>query len=387
MAKSLLSVKSKKKPVPRQPKYTDVKFTGDEPVWTNYDQLNESEQRVAWLNAFSFYNYYNTPADMRKYVVQYATKYLNWGKAETQAFAECEDQRVGQTLCSYCKCVLMGAPEQDYQFVKNKIAELLTYGMASLDRKMQAENRSQVKRTVQDHMREKQQDIMGDLEHMYDQYMSGAEQMPDFMQLFRERNMPQQFVGRIRDYYADILSEVLLAKSGADADLKEGYAWAKKADVKRMGDWHIALGDALDAYGAVKKATRAVRKPRPVSKEKQVKKVRYQAEFKELNLVSINPVDIIGCQQLWIYNTRTRKLGRYQAAADAAQMNIRGSTIIGYDEKLSVAKTLRKPAEQLKSFSSAGKVLLRGFLDQIKTTGVQLNGRLNADTILLKAVK
>jgi hypothetical protein len=387
MAKSLLSVKSKKKPaVSRQPKYTDEKFTGGELTFANWDRLTEEQQRFSLLRGYNFYNYYHTPAEMRKYVVQYGQQHHKWGKAEIAAFAECEDSRVGMPVCSFAKMKLNGYPDAEPEYVTNKLAELLAYGHSRLASKAEVKSTAP-KRTVQDHMRDKQHDILGDLEHMYDVWMAGADVLPDFVTFFRDSNMPQQFVGRIRDYYKDILAEVLEAKSGTDAELKQAYAWAKKAEVKRMSDWHTTLGDALDTYGAVKKATRAVRKARPVSKEKLVKKVKYQQEFKELNLVSINPVDIIGCQQLWVYNTKTRKLGRYQAAADAGQMNIRGSAIIGYDEKVSVAKTLRKPAEQLKSFNSAGKVALRGFLDTIKTTEVIMNGRINSDTILLKVQK
>ena len=45
---------------------------------------------------------------------------------------------------------------------------------------------------------------------------------------------------------------------------------------------------------------------------------------------------------------------------------------------------MRKPEDQLKEFKSAGKVALRTFLDDIKTTDTKLNGRCNLDTILLK---
>ena len=136
---------------------------------------------------------------------------------------------------------------------------------------------------------------------------------------------------------------------------------------------------ALETYGAVKKAVRKARVKKPPSKEKLVKKVKYCAQHTELNLVSINPADIIGANTVWVYNIKTRKLGKYVAAADAGQLAIKGSAIIGYDEKQSVAKTLRKPAEQLKQFTNSGKVALRTFLEDIKAVAVNLNGRLSAD--------
>jgi hypothetical protein len=80
-------------------------------------------------------------------------------------------------------------------------------------------------------------------------------------------------------------------------------------------------------------------------------------------------------------------LGRYIAATDAGQLSIKGSAIIGFDPAASIAKTLRKPPEQLKQFANAGKVTLRSFIEDIKSVAVNLNGRLGNDWVLLKAVK
>ena len=42
--------------------------------------------------------------------------------------------------------------------------------------------------------------------------------------------------------------------------------------------------------------------------------------------------------------------------------------------------------DQIKDFKAAGKVKLRTFLDDIKTTDTKLNGRCNPETVLLKVV-
>ena len=160
-----------------------------------------------------------------------------------------------------------------------------------------------------------------------------------------------------------------------------------KAVFKRYDTWYKTLFDALTTYGTVKSAVRKVRKARPVSKEKLVKKVKFLQKFDELNLVSISPVDVLNSTELWVYNIKTRKIGKYVADSSSGVLGIKGSTIIGYDEKLSVAKTLRKPKEQIKEFQTAGKVALRKFLDNIRAVEIALTGRLNGDTILLKSVK
>ena len=102
-----------------------------------------------------------------------------------------------------------------------------------------------------------------------------------------------------------------------------------------------------------------------------------------LKAVSINPVDIIGAQVLWVYNTKTRKLGKY-VADEHETLNIKGTTIVGYSTNKSVQKTLRKPEEQIKQFLASSKVELRKYIENIKTTEIKLNGRINQETILLK---
>ena len=120
-----------------------------------------------------------------------------------------------------------------------------------------------------------------------------------------------------------------------------------------------------------------------VSAKADKKVSQYAKDFKELKLVSINPAEIIGANELWIYNTKTRKLGKY-VAAPHSQLGVKGTSIENFDTDRSVCKTLRKPAEKLKEFSKAGKIALRKFMDDIKATETKLNGRINLDILLLK---
>jgi hypothetical protein len=99
----------------------------------------------------------------------------------------------------------------------------------------------------------------------------------------------------------------------------------------------------------------------------------------------------LGVSELWTYNTKTRKLGRFVVAMHGdmvvGQLGVKGSAIIGYDEIKSTCKTLRKPAEKLAEFKTLGKPALRKFMDTIKSVEVKLKGRISPDTILLRAIK
>jgi hypothetical protein len=382
---SLLKTGAKKKPAPRTPRFADEKFTGSEPQWANAAELDEAQLRNNELRGYFFYNYHMTVGDMRKHFVEYVQKFHNWSKEDLRALAECDDSRIGITICSYAKMKLNGAPLKETPFVQNKLADLLAHGRDKLELKLAKEVGVSPKRTVQDHMNDKFSDIVGELESWWDAATEGNAYPEDMVAWMREQNVPQAFVNRITAYYAPIMSELEAAKAkGADEQLKTAYAHYDKARVKRVTDFYSKLTAALRTYGQVKKAVRKARVKKPVSKEKLAKKVKYCTEDTTLNLVSVNSVDIIGAQVLWVYNRKTRKLGKYVADVTAGQLSIKGTAIIGFDTAQSIAKTIRKPELQLKQFMGSGKVALRTFLDSVKATPVKLNGRLNQDTLLLK---
>ena len=54
----------------------------------------------------------------------------------------------------------------------------------------------------------------------------------------------------------------------------------------------------------------------------------------EYKLVSISPVDIIGCKYLMVFNTKTKKLGIYYSKDDSG-LSVKGSSIEDYDEIIS----------------------------------------------------
>jgi hypothetical protein len=132
--------------------------------------------------------------------------------------------------------------------------------------------------------------------------------------------------------------------------------------------------------------TRKPRKRKVKSPDELVSKIKYCKDFAELKLVSVKPTDIIGAMQLWVYNTKNRKLGCYHAE-DAGGLSVKGSTILNFNETKSVQKTLRKPAEMLPEVLKGGKVFLRNVIESIRAVESGLTGRLNDDIILLRTIK
>jgi len=394
--KSLLKGAPKKKAAARTPRFLDEKYTGPEPKWVGSDSWDEEKLTKAWRDGLNYYNYHYTTGDLIKYASQYGTQHLKWTKQDVAAFNEVEDWRTGITAAACCKMLMNGAPLRDEtrEFLTKRFAEVMALGQERLAAKKATEGKTVVKFTIQDRMREKLNETIGEIEGWYDDYRAGKE-VPDMVAWMREHNVPQQFVNQIADEFTPRIEEIEQSiamrkkknRTDMEDQLVEGYQHITKEKHKLIAEFYDKLTTALETYGAVKKAVRKARVKKPQSKEKMVKKVKYCVQNTELNLVSINPVDILGSNTLWVYNIKTRKLGKYVAASDAGQLGIKGSAIVGFDAKQSVAKTLRKPPEQIKQFAAAGKVALRTWLEDIKAVPVNLNGRLSADWVLLKATR
>ena len=94
-----------------------------------------------------------------------------------------------------------------------------------------------------------------------------------------------------------------------------------------------------------------------------------------------------------MYNTKTRKVGVYHAKdkdprglqRQGAGLMVKGTTIQDFNEETSVQKTLRKPAEQINNWTGRAKTKFAKAFDELTTTGIKLNGRINDKTIILKA--
>jgi hypothetical protein len=148
----------------------------------------------------------------------------------------------------------------------------------------------------------------------------------------------------------------------------------------------IAVSD-IERWGKIKQGEKKARKPRAISVERMVKKLQYKQSDERYKLQSIDPILIPRCQMVWVFNTKTRKLTQYNAVGRNGIM-VKGTTLKDYDTDISVSKTVRKPDAILsKLLNTDGKIAMRNIWNTINTTETKANGRINADTVILKVLK
>ena len=199
-----------------------------------------------------------------------------------------------------------------------------------------------------------------------------------------ENEVKPMHAAKIGEYFRQRATDwvKMIEARKTDEYVKESYPRSHKEYLHGANILVLFATDA-EKLAANKNAARKPRKKKPVSVEKKVGKLNYKKDDTEAKLVSINPVKILGAEKLWVYNVKTRKLGVY-VAADSAGLSVKGSAIENYKYSESISKTLRKPEAVLKKVLEGGKIVLRKVMGEINSKPVELNGRINKDTILLR---
>jgi len=376
----------------RDPLFADEKYTGSEPVWDTERalKLTQAEFDHFLRKSFFYYNYFYTQKDVKKYAVSWMQE-QKYSKADVSAFIRSPDRALSMTAYSLLMAHRQGMPFREKELtyfkqqIQNAIATADTEPAETTTGPRAAVPVVAVKMpTIQDRLNEKTSEHLAHFEGLYDEACLGAIVDPKAYDYLVSNAVPQSQIGKFETLFMRRKTELGEALGKTDEQIVEAYKHYKAADFKRLHAFIQNILDALDQYRSVKKATKKARVKRAPNKEKIVSKLKYMREEKTLKLVSINPVDIIGAQELWAYNTKTRKLYKYIADSLHGPLGIKGTSLTGFDEVKSVGKTLRKPEEKLKEFARASKVQLRKFLDEIKATETVGNGRINADMVLLR---
>ena len=185
---------------------------------------------------------------------------------------------------------------------------------------------------------------------------------------------------KMRPFYVDCYNELVDVYNKDDEYYVEAWSHLKPKYHKLMMDFYGNIVDDLDRIIKNSTAQRKPRKKKTLSATRLVKSLKFQPEFSDLKLVSINPEKIIGATELWVYNTKYNRIGVYHAVNSIRGLSIKGCTIQHFDEDTSVQKTARKPQDAL---SVLNKRSLKKQLNHMKTREQKMTGRINAQTILL----
>lgn len=412
--------KKKKTRMTRTPRFVDEKYTGPEPEWDNAEKWSAEKYFRERSRIGFYYNYFYTSKEGKPWVLEWM-KSNGYKREEISAVRSLPDNMIGISLAGNCRSLTRGMPAyhsglKEYlatragigenalgdaeQYVRGKIANLIECAKTVKQEKEQEEEAAKKKKdiprlSVQQLTREKAMDMAEEIEQFVDDFDNKKTSLKDFnpLNILRAQEAKPLHASAIMNLYKGAYEEVvellnppkrMNAEKIADYEqLKEGYSHFKKTEITAIHDMYKMIMEACEMIIEEGKANRKPRKKKPVSKEKLVAKFKYCEKHDETKLVSAKPIDLLGAVAALVYNTKTRKLGIY-IAEDGAGFNVKGTSIIGFDETKSVQKTLRKPAEQLSDFKKIAKRSLHTKFDEIKSVATKMNGRFNDQTVIIK---
>jgi hypothetical protein len=371
------------------------------PVWEGCEEWDGDKFHKHFRNAM---DYYRLESDIKSYkpIVIKWMETIKCSKEDITAVKKVKDNRISTTVGAVAHCLVRGMTPQRADFnngkdsaawLRERIVEIIREGKDDVDPEIAAAEKEAEKTTaytpsIQERVREAAMNMTEEIENALEAFAEDPDTFDPkafkVLNLLRSVEAKAAHARIIKGFYERNLSELEEAASkDADEQLKEGYSHLSKANMKKIITFYQEVMSACEMLQQEAKVNRAPRAKKPTDKSKVVSKLKYMKQSEPLKLVSINPIDIIGSKELWIYNTKSRKLGRY-VANEYMELGVKGTTITGFNENNSICKTIRKPEEKLKEFKAAGKVQLRKFLDDINATDTKMNGRINEEIILLK---
>jgi len=359
----------------------DIKpFKNSSGVLMDYKRLFQSAM---------YYVHYEVPSKtLHASFIKYCERFDKKKSAILKILPEYEFMSAGK----YAYLALKGAELDDdtIAHLEKKYNELLIKAEA-LTKVKSAETKQKVVGpviSIQTRMREQVSDLCGQWDEYVDQLCFGKDfDLSKFdphaqMQVYNSGVIKAAHAKIIKDMYTGQYEEAKEVVVWKDEQLKEGYAYMTAKMRKDFLAFFEKIMTACDTYINTGKAVRKTRVKKAPSKEKLIAKIKYKESDPSIGLASINPLSIIDSNVLWVYNTKNRKLGCYVADSMGQVLSIKGTSIIGFDPKKSVCKTVRKP-ELLKGAGKLPRTKMQKQFDEIRATETSMNGRLNEHIILI----
>lgn len=369
------------------------------PKWEGHETWTADQFSRYFSDSMSFYRLEFANKDFKPFVLKWM-KLNGYTDTEIDTAKKFKDYRFGGTLGGIATAMISGMPavREDFnngknteEWLRNSVDQMLETGKNDISEDDEGQNLvPKVVVNIQERMQEAAGRMAEEIDVAIDSFVVNPEAFDPkgfkILNMLKGKQAKAAHARIIKDFYKSNYEELTEAVSGRCEQLNEAYGHYSKRQLRKLFDFYQEVLNSCEMIMQEAKVNKKPRAKKSVSADKLVAKLKFCKTDDQYKLVSINPTEIVGCKELWVFNKKTRKLGKY-VADDYRELSVKGASVVGYNVNNSVQKTLRKPLEQLKEFKDAGKVQLRKFLEDIKATDIKLNGRINEDVILLKAAK
>lgn len=370
----MINTQKRKRTVSR-PKFADERWTGPEP---EDNVVVEDTTNSVYINALNWYNYYYESDMAREWIIDYMES-AGYTTQQIKVVRNAPSFKIVPTAGWISHLLLKGwtLPESSMRFLHARIEDI----MKSLIKDETPKERPK-QTSPRERMEARAKYLVSMVDNEIDLLMEDNDHQFSCYTFLKTENTSPAAAKMIMDFASSCIEDL-------QADKEEWGPSGGRKSVQVFKKWLAffqTMADDCNKYLGNKKTTRKPRKAKEKPAQKLIEKLNYQKEFPPLKVVSVNPTDIVGADQLWTYNTKLKKLTRYNALGPNG-LQVKGTTIIGFDVDASSAKRLRKPDETIHELLAAGKIALRKFMDKVNTAHTAPSGRINSDTVLLRVIK
>ena len=367
----------------------------------NFTSVKKTDKnfRANYQGAIMYAHYELSQADLKKEVIKYL-KTLNPKHEFLDRVNDIPENRFS-TVGKYMYVLNHGSDIPDDIFkgllpalekiiVEEKIPSPTIQKVGGTEHKGTTGETHRVVITIQDRLLERTREAAGEVEGWIDDFhlarkTAAPKTVQEFVNLFKSFDLKAPHARLMHGIFESRAAEIASAAEGKDKELLEYYSNYTGPELKKFSTLFQNLLSACTMMQEVAKIERAPRKKKPVSEEKIVARIKYKKEDPVLGIVSLPPVQMLGAKEVWVYNTKTRKLAQYKAL-DESGLYVKGASLENFSSD-SAEKTIRKPAETLAEFKKASKVKLRTFLKDLSTLDVPCQGKLNEHHVILRIDK
>lgn len=350
------------------------KYLGDEPLFDGPVLRTELARSLTW------YNYMCDHDEAREYIIDYLK--ANKKDSLVKQIKRVPNSRLPVTAAWVFRLVMRGAKLEGDSV--EQAMKLLQNSFKYMEEEKKEEDIGLIEKpTIQDRIADKMSEYIGDIENIIDN-------PPADFSMYKHltsTEFPAKLTTKVAEYYKPLVVELAEAVLGKDEQVREGYKNFTKAQLKERLALYSMIVEDCERYSGNIKKSRAPRKSKPITAEKKLKHFKYLKEDNSLKLKSVNPETILGAQELWTYNNKYKVLTVFRARGPAG-LDVNRMSITGYDTEGSVSKRIgRKTEDVLNRVLTGGKIVLRKIFEEISSDNIEVNDRLNTNTILIKTVR
>jgi len=356
-----------------------------EPNWATLSLIEDEEERAEAFKKTQYWIHQEIAhKETYKAFREWIKKHSGWDKKTQTSVLGCPDWRymtIGQYAFFMNKTGWM--PEQTRGWIETKLEQLVEKGNEAIAEKKAAKKVVVLKpKVIRQELPMFLDAVELSIQNMADgKKGSSVEGLLKSIKINKnEASEAYEELNKILDEFKEVQRvRKIRGRSDWDEQLVEGYSHISRPDTKKLVDY---LEDANMQLISMKE-TKVVRRRKPQDPRKIVARLRHLQADKDLNIASINPVDILGSSEVWVYDVKRKRLGLYKSKHDGG-LGVHGTSITGYDDKLSYEKTLRKPGEQLPNIVKKSKNALHEAVGKIRGKQMKVKTRINPNMILLK---